>query len=42
VLIKNYMDFAGITSESFYLEIIKRVVPLGFEDCDPSWWVKMP
>jgi hypothetical protein len=42
VLIKNYMDFAGITSESFYLDIMKRVVPLGFEDCDPSWWVKMP
>jgi len=40
--IKNYMDFAGITSESFYLEIMKRVVPLGFEDCDPTWWEKMP
>ena len=42
VLIKNYMDFAGITSESFYLEIIKRVVPLGFDDCNQSWWGKMP
>lgn len=40
--IKTYMDFAGISSESFYLESIKRVVPLGFEDCDQIWWEKMP
>jgi hypothetical protein len=41
-LIKNYMDFTGISSESFYLEIMKRVVPIGFKDCDPSWWEQMP
>jgi hypothetical protein len=41
-LIENYMNFAGISSESFYLEIIKRVVPIGFKDCDPSWWEQMP
>jgi hypothetical protein len=41
-LIKNYMAFAGITSESFYLEMMKRVVPLGFTDCDPIWWEHMP
>ena len=40
--IKNYMDFAGIRDPSFYLGIMKRVVPLGFEDCDPTWWDKMP
>jgi hypothetical protein len=40
--IKNYMAFAGITSESFYLEMMKRVVPLGFTDCDPIWWEHMP
>jgi hypothetical protein len=40
--IKNYMDFAGISSESFYLEMMKRIVPLGFTDCDPTWWEKMP
>ena len=40
--IKNYMDFAGISNESFYLESMRRVVPLGFEDCDPTWWEKMP
>ena len=40
--IKTYMDFTGISSENFYLEIMKRVVPLGFEDCNPSWWEKMP
>jgi hypothetical protein len=42
MLIKNYMDFAGITSESFYLEMMNRVVPLGFTDCDPTWWEHMP
>jgi hypothetical protein len=41
-LIKNYMDFAGISSESFYLEMMKRVVPIDFKDCDPSWWEQMP
>ncbi len=40
--IKNYMDYAGISSPSFYLGIMKRVVPLGFKDCDPTWWEKMP
>ena len=40
--IKNYMDYAGISSPSFYQGIMKRVVPLGFEDCDPTWWEKMP
>jgi hypothetical protein len=42
VLIKNYMDFAGISSETYYLEMMKRVVPLGFTDCDPTWWEYMP
>jgi hypothetical protein len=42
VLIKNYMDFAGISSEAFYLEMIKRIVPLGFTDCDPRWWEQIP
>ncbi len=40
--IKNYMDYAGISSPSFYLGIMKRTVPIGFEDCDPTWWEKMP
>jgi hypothetical protein len=40
--IKNYMDFAGISNESYYLEIMKRVVPIGFTDCDPTWWENMP
>jgi len=40
--IKSYMDYAGISSPSFYLGIMKRVVPLGFVDCDPTWWDKMP
>jgi hypothetical protein len=36
------MDFTGISNLSYYLEIIKRVIPVGFEDCDPAWWYKMP
>jgi hypothetical protein len=34
----NYMKFANITDESFYIGMMKRVVPLGFTDCDPNWW----
>lgn len=40
--IKSYMTFTGIMSESYYLEMMKRVVPLGFTGCDPAWWEHMP
>jgi hypothetical protein len=40
--IKSYMEFSGISDPNYYLELIKRVVPIGFSDCDPSWWQKMP
>ncbi|MCL4562973.1 MAG: hypothetical protein M1281_20460 [Chloroflexi bacterium] len=40
--IKDYMDFANISDPQFYTEIMKRAVPIGFSDCDPSWWNKMP
>jgi len=40
--IKNYMDFVRISNPSYYLEIMKRVVSIGFEDCDPTWWNIMP
>jgi hypothetical protein len=40
--IKNYMDFARIEDPNYYLGMMKRVVALGFMDCDPSWWEKMP
>jgi hypothetical protein len=40
--IKNYMVFSGVSDSSYYLSIINRVVPLGFTDCDPLWWKKMP
>jgi hypothetical protein len=42
IRIKNYMKFAGISDPSYYLGIISRVVPLGFKDCDSTWWNKMP
>jgi hypothetical protein len=40
--IKNYMDYARIEDSNYYLDIVKRVVALGFVDCDLSWWEKMP
>jgi hypothetical protein len=40
--IKSYMEFARISSPSFYLGIINRAVPIGFTDCDPTWWEEMP
>jgi hypothetical protein len=40
--IKNYMDYVGIDDSNYYLDIIKRVVVLGFLDCDPSWWKGFP
>jgi hypothetical protein len=40
--ILSFMTHKGITEESFYLGIIKRVVPIGFSDCNPDWWQKMP
>jgi hypothetical protein len=40
--IENYMKFAGISSSTFYLDMIKRVVPIGFTDCNPAWWIDMP
>jgi hypothetical protein len=41
-LIKNYMDYAGITDEAYYLDMIQRVIPIGFTDCDLAWWEHMP
>jgi hypothetical protein len=38
----SYMKHKGITEESFYLGMIKRVIPIGFSDCNPDWWQKMP
>lgn len=37
-----YMESDRITAPIYYLDIMKRVVPIGFDDCDPSWWVRMP
>ncbi len=40
--IKQYMDFAKISDPSFYLGTMQRVVPIGFTDCDLTWWEEMP
>jgi hypothetical protein len=40
--IKNYMKFKTISDQkTFYLEAMQRIVPIGFADCDPSWWQKL-
>jgi hypothetical protein len=40
--IKAYLSFSHRLNEPAYLELIKRVVPIGFKDCDPGWWTRMP
>ncbi len=40
--IQTYMEVSGITDESFYFDLMNRVVLAGFDDCNPKWWVKMP
>lgn len=37
-----YMDYARIYSESYYITMITRVVPLGFEVCSPMVAVRKP
>ncbi len=37
-----FMNFAKITSTSYYFDMMKRAVPIGFTDCDPGWWTEMP
>lgn len=38
----RYMKFENITQKSFYLDTIKRIVPVGFDDCDSTWWEHWP
>jgi hypothetical protein len=43
--IKKYFKAINMMKEArfeFYLTTMKRIVPIGFQDCDPSWWKKMP
>ena len=40
--IASYMDFAGITDETYYVGLMDRMVLIDFEDCDPAWWDEMP
>jgi hypothetical protein len=37
-----FMEFNHQETEQFYLDMIQRAVPLGFDDCDPNWWQKKP
>jgi hypothetical protein len=40
--ITQYMKFENISRKAYYLETVKRIVPIGFQDCDPSWWNRWP
>lgn len=40
--IKGFMTFEHITDPSFYINLIKRIVPVGFTDCNPAWWSTEP
>jgi hypothetical protein len=33
----GYMQFAHITDTTFYTNMLSSIVPVGFNDCDPSW-----
>lgn len=38
----TYMQFAGIKDNSYYFSQIKRIVPIGFTDCDSAMWRDIP
>ncbi|MBW2731887.1 MAG: hypothetical protein JRH20_05800 [Deltaproteobacteria bacterium] len=38
----GYLKWRGKHRERDYLRLAQRVVPIGFRDCSPSWWRKMP
>jgi hypothetical protein len=40
--ITSVMAHSGITAESYYLDLMDRMVLIGFEDCDPAWWDELP
>ena len=40
--LSQYIKFENITRKLYYQETMDRVVPVGFQDCDPNWWKSMP
>jgi hypothetical protein len=40
--IVEYMAFQHIQDPAFYLDLIRRVVPINATDCNPVWWNIMP
>jgi hypothetical protein len=38
----TYLAGAGNGSGRAYLEQMAAIVPIGFPDCDPRWWLPMP
>jgi len=38
-----YLDFSNqLENSALYLDLMQRVVPIGFEKCDSRWWQEMP
>lgn len=41
--ILSYLDFAGQSgNKEAYLNLMKRIVPIGFSGCDQRWWSSIP
>jgi hypothetical protein len=40
--IGTYMKFENVQIKGYYLETIQHIVPIGFDDCDPTWWQGWP
>ncbi len=40
--IVSYMAFNHLKDPTYYLDLIRRVVPIDTTDCNPAWWNSMP
>jgi hypothetical protein len=38
----GFLDFTGLLNEKRYLDLMNRLVLVGFNDCKPEWWERMP
>lgn len=38
----GYLNFSKKNDESHYLKLIHHIVPIGFDDCESSWWKEAP
>lgn len=38
----GFLDFTGLLNERRYLDLMNRLVLVGFNDCKSEWWERMP